>query len=256
MSIEKDNYRDRNESLLISDEGARLALSIEQPRNNVAAILLEVAKDASDAYSFVDHQTYPRPNHPLRHKRLSPEFTFAAIITSLRCTLATEQRVVDQLINTTNSSPDTLSSIETSDLEAILRPAGMAKQKSLWIKEGLNTFNYDKEYSIDILRRTPTEEARQRLLTLKGMGPKAVDCFLLLGLDMPVFPVDVNVFKLVTRFFPEHVTGGSDVQPSFSNPKHVRSTKQLLESSFTQDTKLYQILHTYLLLAEKYKIVT
>jgi hypothetical protein len=29
-----------------------------------------------------------------------------------------------------------------------------------------------------------------------------------------------------------------------------------LESSFTQDTKLYQILHTYLLLAEKYKMIT
>ncbi len=102
----------------------------------------------------------------------------------------------------------------------------------------------------------PVDDARQKLLTLKGMGPKSVDCFLLLGLDMPVFPVDVNVFKLVSRLFPVHVTGSPDTLPNFSNVKHVRSTKLLLEENFRRDTKLYQILHTYLLLAEKYKIAT
>ncbi len=132
----------------------------------------------------------------------------------------------------------------------------MAKQKSLWIKEGLDKFNSSQEYSIETLRQMPVDDARQKLLTLKGMGPKSVDCFLLLGLDMPVFPVDVNVFKLVSRLFPVHVTGSPDTLPNFSNVKHVRSTKLLLEENFRRDTKLYQILHTYLLLAEKYKIAT
>ena len=186
--------------------------------------------------------------------------TFALSIAPSRkppkVSLETEQRVVKNLINTAQGNPGTLNSMEATELEVILKPAGMAKQKSLWIKEGLNTLNSNPEYSIDALRQMPTEDARQKLLMLKGVGPKAVDCFLLLGLDRPVFPVDVNVFKLVSKLFPEYITGNLDVQPSFSNPKHVRSTKLLLENSFTQDTKLYQILHTYLLLAEKYKIVT
>ena len=131
----------------------------------------------------------------------------------------------------------------------------MARQKSIWIKEGLSKLQSNQEYYIDSLRQMSTEEARRKLLTLKGVGPKAVDCFLLLGLDIPVFPVDINVFKLVTKLFPEYVTKNPDVQPNFSNPNHVRSTKLLLEGSFTQETKLYQTLHTYLLLTEKYKIV-
>lgn len=60
--------------------------------------------------------------------------------------------------------------------------------------------------------------------------------------------------ELVAKLFPEYITSNPDVPPNFSNPKHVRSTKELLENSFTRDAKLYQILHTYLLLAEKYKI--
>lgn len=254
MNIERDRYRDDNEGSIVSDDEARSILSAEQPHSDMGATLLKIAHNTSNIYSFTAHQTYPRPNHPLQTKRLSPEFTFAAIITSLRCTLETEQRVINALIDVTQGNSNTLNFIETSALELILRPAGMAKQKSLWIKEGLDKFNTDQEYSIDTLRQMPTEEARQKLLTLKGMGPKAVDCFLLLGLDKPVFPVDVNVFKLVSRLFHDCVTGSSDIQPNFSNAKHVRSTKLLLEESFTQDTKLYQVLHTYLLLAEKYKI--
>jgi endonuclease III len=241
---------------IVSDDEAKLALSLERPCSDVATTLLEVAREVSNVYSFVSHQTYPRPGHPLVDKRLSPEFTYTAIITSLRCTLETEQRVVDNLISTTHGDPNALRSIGVAELENILRPAGMAKQKSLWIKGGLDTFKSAPEYHFDTLRQPPIEEARQRLLKIKGMGPKAVDCFLLLGLDMPIFPIDVNVFKLVARLFPEHITDRPDIEPSFSNPKHVRSTKLLLESSFTPDTSLYQILHTYLLLAEKYKIVT
>lgn len=254
MNIEKGRHHEANESVIISDSDAQLALIVEQPHDDIGSILLGIAREVSNTHSFVDHQTYPRPNHPLQSKRLEPEFTFTAVITSLRCTLETERKVVNNLIAITEGNKNTLNSIEIAELEAILKPAGMAKQKSTWIKAGLNAFNTDQEYSIDTLRRMPTEETRQKLLSLKGVGPKAADCFLLLGLDMPVFPVDINVFKLVTKLFPEYITGSHDVLPNFSNPKHVHSTKQLLENSFTRDARLYQILHTYLLLAEKYKM--
>lgn len=71
-----------------------------------------------------------------------------------------------------------------------------------------------------------------------------------------MFPVDVNIFKLVSRLFPERITGDPSQLPRFSNAKHVRAVKELLEASFTKDVGLYQVLHTYLLLAEKYTIVS
>jgi endonuclease III len=253
MNIKRDKHTD-DQSLVISDKEARLLLASEQVDSEEGLLLVGIAKNTADIYSFVDHQTYPRPHHPHQNMRLSPEFTYVAIITSLRCTLETEQRVVRQIINTTRSDISELISLESTDLENILKPAGMAKQKSAWIKEGLDIFRSDKEYNIEVLRSQPIEEARQKLLKLKGMGPKAVDCYLLLGLDLPVFPVDVNVFNIVARHFPKSITGSSDIQPSFANPRHVSMVKQLLESIFRKDTKLYQVLHTYLLLARKYNV--
>ena len=98
------------------------------------------------------------------------------------------------------------------------------------------------------------QDARNRLLKLSGMGAKATDCFLLLGLNRPSFPVDVNVFKLISRLFPEQITSDTGVVPDFSKKLHANAAKCLLERSFTRDTKAYQVLHTYLLLANKYGV--
>lgn len=162
--------------------------------------------------------------------------------------------MVGSLISITQGDLKALISIEIDELERILRPAGLAKQKSRWIKDGLDKFFYNQEYNIETLHQIPLDEARKKLLVLKGMGPKAVDCFLLLGLERPVFPVDINIFKLVSRLFPERITEDIGQLPKFSNAKHVRAVKDLLEASFPKDVGLYQVLHTYLLLAEKYKI--
>ena len=240
--------------LIISDEEAESLLATTCTHDAVGLALLEIAKRTARLYSFVAHQTYPRPGHSRLEKRLSPEFTFAAIITSLRCTLETEQKVVGSLISITQGDLKALMSIEIDELEHILRPAGLAKQKSCWIKDGLDKFFYNQEYNIEALNQIPLDEARKKLLMLRGVGPKAVDCFLLLGLERPVFPVDINIFKLVSRLFPEHITEDADQLPKFSNAKHVRAVKDLLEASFPEDVGLYQVLHTYLLLAEKYKI--
>ncbi len=256
MSIKEDRRINCDECLIVTDSDVKHLLDITIPYNNVGDILLKIARDMSNLYSFTDYQTYPRPSHPKLSKRLSPEFTFVAIITSLRCTLEIEQKVVNNLIDITQGSLEILNSIDIADFNILLKSAGMAKQKSQWIKEGLDKFSLNQKYSINALRQIPAEEARQRLIDLKGVGPKAADCFLLLGLDVPVFPVDVNVFKLVSKLFPEYITDHVGVVPSFSNSKHVNSVKLLLENSFAHDTKLYQILHTYLLLAEKYKKVT
>lgn len=255
MNIEKDKQYQYYDSLIVSDDEARAILSTERPNSTASSVLLDIARDISIAHSFVDHQTYPRPSHPVESKRLDPRFTFVAIIVSLRCTLETEKKVVYKLVNDLEGDPNRLESLNVNELEVYLRPAGMARQKSTWITEGLVEFNTNQDYSLETLKQIPIDEARARLLQLRGMGPKAVDCFLLLGLDKPVFPVDVNVFKLVSRLFPKQIVGDLGSEPSFSNKRHVRVVKNLLESNFTKNTNLYQILHTYLLLAEKYKMV-
>lgn len=240
--------------IISTDDAAKRILSGVVPNDQTGATLLDIAKDVADHYSFVDHQTYPRPGHALTRKRLPPEFTFVSIIVSLRCTLSTEQVVTDRLITETNGNVDALKQLDVDTIREIIRPSGMSKQKSIWITNGLDQFNNNLDYHIDILYRSCLEDARNRLLKLSGMGAKATDCFLLLGLNRPSFPVDVNVFKLISRLFPEQITSDTGVVPDFSKKLHANAAKCLLERSFTRDTKAYQVLHTYLLLANKYGV--
>ncbi|MDE2838810.1 MAG: DNA glycosylase [Chloroflexota bacterium] len=54
------------------------------------------------------------------------------------------------------------------------------------------------------LSETPYPEARQRLMQLRGVGPKIADCIALFSLDKPeAFPIDTHIRKaLISRYFP------------------------------------------------------
>lgn len=57
-------------------------------------------------------------------------------------------------------------------------------------------------FDLDKLKTMPTEQAKQKLLTLKGVGPKVADCVLLFGLEhKKVFPVDTWIAKVYNDYF-------------------------------------------------------
>jgi endonuclease III len=87
-----------------------------------------------------------------------------------------------------------------SSIEAAIRSGGLAKQKSVRIKELLNTI-HARRGSLDLsfLSTVPLDEARQFLATLKGVGPKTVACTLLFACTRPVFPIDVHIFRIGRR---------------------------------------------------------
>ena len=243
-----------NIELIESDDRALLVARDAVPRDESAIVLHEIAVACAREHSFVDHQTYPRSLHPNPEMRLSELFTFASVIVSLRTTLGIEMGVTRALINATHGNDDELLSLTREQIADIVRPSGLAENKAAYITEGLDKLSADPDYAAEILRNDSVAETRKKLLKLKGVGSKAVDCFMLLGLNMPVFPVDVNVFRVVTRNVPEVL--GADVVPSFDNPHHTRKVKEYLEQAFAQDVSAYQVLHTYLLLAEKYRMAS
>ncbi|MDO4773858.1 MAG: endonuclease III domain-containing protein [Candidatus Saccharibacteria bacterium] len=244
----------RSSMFIETDDQAMDILLRTEYHNDICKTLFKIARKASEEYSYIAHQTYPRPSHPIAAKRLVPEFTLVSVITSLRCTLEVEQRVTEDLLNITKGDVRALEDLPIEELEAILKPSGIAKNKSIWIRNALNKIKTDDEYKIDGLRSQDATAVREKIMRLAGFGPKAADCFVLLGLDMPTFPVDTNVFKLMARLYPEEITGSSSDIPSFSSQKHVASVKKLIQDGIPQDVKLYQVLHTFLLLAEKYKV--
>jgi endonuclease-3 len=87
-----------------------------------------------------------------------------------------------------------------STIEAAIRSGGLAKQKSLRIKNLLNEI-YKRRKSLDLsfLKSTPLDAAKQFLASFKGVGPKTVACTLLFAFNRPTFPIDTHIFRIARR---------------------------------------------------------
>jgi len=78
------------------------------------------------------------------------------------------------------------------------------------------------EIDLEDVRKMDYERARQKLLSLPGVGQKVADCVLLFSLDkLEAFPVDIWVKRAVIEFYPsyfehsfiERVSGKSSITP-------------------------------------------
>ncbi|UCD26533.1 MAG: DNA-3-methyladenine glycosylase 2 family protein [Candidatus Bathyarchaeota archaeon] len=61
------------------------------------------------------------------------------------------------------------------------------------------------ELNLEDLKKTGYEKAKQKLLSLQGVGQKVADCVLLFSLDkLEAFPVDVWIRRAVLEFYPRY----------------------------------------------------
>ena len=84
-------------------------------------------------------------------------------------------------------------------IEAI-RPAGLGPTKAPRIQGALQTITErEGEITLGFLRDMSTEEARQWLTDLPGVGPKTAAIVLCFALGKPAFPVDTHVHRVSGR---------------------------------------------------------
>ena len=95
-----------------------------------------------------------------------------------------------------------LSELDTSELQDLIRPAGYYRQKAgrirrlaRWVAER----GADDACAIAALRAASTDELRQGLLALNGIGPETADSMLLYALEKPVFVVDAYTVRIMSR---------------------------------------------------------
>jgi endonuclease-3 len=87
-----------------------------------------------------------------------------------------------------------------SRLADIIRPAGLANQKSKSIIAVLEEIHRrNGAYDIENLRNMPLERARSWLLSLPGVGPKTAAIVLCFAFGRPAIPVDTHVFRVSWR---------------------------------------------------------
>jgi len=94
-------------------------------------------------------------------------------------------------------SPERLAHVPVDELALLIRPAGYFNQKArklhaflLWLTE---------KGGLGALAEVPTEELRESLLSVKGIGPETADSILLYALGRPVFVIDAYTVRVLRR---------------------------------------------------------
>ena len=128
------------------------------------------------------------------------------------------------------TDPFAILKIDLQTLERCVHASGYYKQKAKKLR-ALSKFAAD-ECNGDLNRLKKDERARERLLSIWGIGPETADTILLYGLDLPYFVVDAYTRRLLFS-----VTGSdhwkkcpyAEVQEfcSCSIPKSVRAWQKV-----------------------------
>ena len=97
-------------------------------------------------------------------------------------------------------SLDSIADAEVSEIEGVIRTAGLFRVKALRIKAVLNRVRDELgSFDLSFLRDMPLGEAKTWLKRLDGIGPKTAAIILCFSLGMPAMPVDTHIFRVTKR---------------------------------------------------------
>jgi len=96
-------------------------------------------------------------------------------------------------------TPKSLAEADVKEIEDALFIAGLYRNKSRVIKKVSQMILREFNGSLDFIYSEPLKEAREKLLSLPGVGLKTADIVLLFCAKRPVLPVDTHVNRVSKR---------------------------------------------------------
>jgi len=172
-----------------------------------------------------------------------PGDTPLEIITGAILTQNTNWANVEKAISNLKSAelliPDKLYSIDVSELAELIRPAGYYNIKAKRLKNCINWLFENYDGKLANLESINTEQLRDELLSVKGIGRETADSILLYALERPVFVVDAYTARVVFRH--------GLIEPEAD----YEQLRELFQSNLPQDTKLFNEYHALLVKAGK-----
>jgi len=109
------------------------------------------------------------------------------------------EKALDQLRVAGVLSVERIRSVELGDLEKLIRSAGYFRQKAVRLKQFVAFLDQRYCESLERMFSTPTDELREELLALNGVGPETADSILLYAGQHPVFVVDAYTRRILER---------------------------------------------------------
>lgn len=92
-----------------------------------------------------------------------------------------------------------LSSLPVFALAELIRPAGYFNVKALRLQNFLRMVELQYAGDFNSMLADQTELLRQRLLSVKGIGPETADSILLYAANRPVFVIDAYTHRILCR---------------------------------------------------------
>ncbi len=93
-----------------------------------------------------------------------------------------------------------LADVKRSEIEKVIKVAGLGKQKSAAIKNLLSRLKKTSgKLNLQYIRKMTDDEVLIELTSMKGIGVKTASCVLLFSLDRNVCPVDTHVHRTLNR---------------------------------------------------------
>ena len=89
--------------------------------------------------------------------------------------------------------------VPLAELERLIRPSGYFRQKAQRLKTFIDFLDRQYRGSLPRMFARPTEELREELLSLNGVGPETADSILLYAGNHPVFVVDAYTRRILAR---------------------------------------------------------
>ena len=108
-------------------------------------------------------------------------------------------RAIDNLNNYNLLSFEALETLPVEVLAEHIRPSGYFNQKAIRLKNLLRLIRETHDGNLDSFFSESTMDLREKLLSVKGIGPETADCIVLYAARKPIFVVDAYTFRILSR---------------------------------------------------------
>ena len=149
--------------------------------------------------SLIYHRLYSRFGPQYWWPANSPfEVMVGAILTQNTNWLNVE-RAINNLKKHKLLQPDRLFKLSHKRLTSLIRPTGYYNIKAKRLKSFLDFFIQHYDGNVRNTATVKTASLRQKLLSVKGIGPETADSILLYALDRAIFVVDAYTKRILLR---------------------------------------------------------
>ena len=168
------------------------------------------------------------------------EVVIGAILTQNTAWTNVEQ-AIENLRAANALTAERVACLTSNALEDLIRPSGFFRQKSARLQELSRHLLSKWDGDLYRLCAGEIEEARQRLLSQKGIGPETADSILLYAAERPSFVVDAYTKRVFTRV------------GTLSGTEDYETIRDLFMRKLPTDTQLFNEYHALIVeLAKSY----